>query len=511
MSKPFSAYERAAFKKLLNVAHASQPDLGAAIGRLENGGSPLSRSYVSQVLGGGRGSDNMDVAERFRRGALALVGEFLKKSGPLTARGVQDFLHDLRRELSDEELADEQLKSLLVRLAGLSPEPPKSFYPPVGALPDDARNRVDTTALLDAVRHATSYPHFNLHVSGPRFSGTSTVLRAVEAAWKAHAPDGHVFWFDCAKHSLPFSAEFREMLKTDGQSSRVTEEEAKAAEERVQDTLGRLFENMSVDLALPEPAPHALPGRSPSMPRELLVAVRSQLKALESAKSDPHRRLIVLDGLDPTDVPLAKALCEVAVGLNDLRTGPRGISVAVGTSYSADFLGKLEPSPRSSSHWLSERFHQVPTRDYTPDEARSLAKILSDGNAALEARLIAEAAADLPGGQPLLLDEAMRFLLVEYQSAPPPSERLSLFDAMRSDRLRKDDAPKRVQSCLAEIERFNQALRVCDIAVDDNSLAKLKNNFALTLLRSAGWLVEREGKLGYRWQSLEEAWGHVKN
>ena len=299
MSNTFSAPERAAFKKLLDVAHASQPELGAAIGRLENGGTALSRSYVSQVLGGGRGSDNLDVAERFRRGALGLIEAFLKKSGPLTARSVQDFLHDLRRELSDEELADDMVKALLTRLASLSPEPPKSAYDSTTALPDDARDLVETAALRAAVAHATSQPYFNLHISGPRFSGISTVARAVAAAVKRNSPEALVCYFDCAPDVQQFSAEFVRRL---GGAAESPGDDAA----RIKEFLARLWGELVAGLELPKSALELdlpIPADGFSVPRELLVAVKSRMKGLESA---PFRqRVVILDSNDPTDVPLA--------------------------------------------------------------------------------------------------------------------------------------------------------------------------------------------------------------
>ena len=506
MSKPFSTYERAAFKTLLDVVQASQAELGAAIGRLENGGTALSRSYVSQVLGGGRGSDNLDVAERFRRGALVLVEAFLKKSGTLTARGVRDFLHDLRRALTDEELADEMVKALLVRLAGLSPEPPKSFYVPTGALPDDARNRVETTALRDAVRCATSQPHFNLHVSGPRFSGTSTVLRAVEAAWKAHAPGGHVCYFDCAVDVLPFSPQFRWNM---GDTKNLPGKDEEPGKERVKNTLARLTGELAVELVMP-----GLAGNF-TVPRELFIAVRTQLKALETSEATPRRRLVILDGLDPTDVPLAKAMSEVAVALNDLRTGPRGISVVVGTRYAGDLLGKLEPSPRSSSSWVSERFHQVCTDGFSSEEAKALAEVLAEPSSRLEGRLLAEATEPKPHDlQPTLLHATMWQLRQANEQNVYGDETASLFDAMTSGDLRAPLVPAGVRAFVEHVRRVNEMLAACGVgkdgtlltSVSDEKQEKFRGESVPNFIRSAGWV--RSSK--YRWQWLEDAWDTAK-
>jgi hypothetical protein len=461
------------------------------------------------VLGGGRGSDNLDVAERFRVGALALVGDFLKKSGPLTARKVEDFLHDLRRELTDDERADEQVKALLTRLAGLSPEPSKSFYPPVGALPDDARNRVETAALADAVRHATSYPHFNLHVSGPRFSGTSTVLRAVEAAVKRHISEALVCYFDCAVNALPFSPEFRYKM---GDTESLPESDAEAGRERVKQTLARLTGELAVELEMP-----ALAGEF-SVPRELFVAVRTQLKALETAETKPRRRVVILDGLDPTDIPLAKALSEIAVGLNDLRTGPRGISVLVGTRYGGDLVRCLEPSGRSSSVWLADRFQQVCPDGFSKDEADSLARILAEPSRALEYKLLEEtdeALAEVSHQmQPTLIHAAMWHLRQKKDQSVDEEDMKLLFEGMKSGELSRGELPAGLRAFVAHMERVNDMLAESGVGKDGQLTGgtdeSLRQSFVDTFLRSAGWQKHSGSKRTYRWQELEEAWNTVK-
>lgn len=540
--QPLSDVERGLLRAALEKLVITQEAFGRTLHRLFPHRRGFGRSFISLILRGIQGKENPNLGRQFRDGFLELLREQLAERR-IAQEDVKELIKSLSGQVSAQtqgEAADVPLlmvlsefyESLPPETKGPVPHPkvgsdlanhsrsgterscewlldaPKRPFLPVGALPDDALNRVATAALSAAVRHATSFPRFNLHVSGPRFNGTTTVLRAVEAAVKRKNPDALVCFFDCARTADPFGPKFKQRMR--GESS-VKDAVADNGKDRIGETLAQLWGELLIELEMPRPedSMDMKLGEGHGVGRDFIQALKRSIRLLEGKSLRP--RLLILDGLDPTDEPLARALCEVAAGVNELRAEPHGISIAGGTRYRKELLLRLDSIRSASSSTVGEKFQQVETDGFSVAEAYKLAELLADGNSALESRMKAECEKrDLPGRHPLLLHAAL-WHLRNFKDANVDANALhSLFDDMEAGVISADEVPTGIRMFAAHLGRVNDMLHACNVGkldgIPQGKPGYEQQRFVDTFMISAGWHDEANGKRNYRWGSFEHAW-----
>ena len=367
--KPFSAAELAALRHLLREVRGTQDVLAAKLRELFPADfSEAPRSKVSLVLTGKRGAKNAQLAEEFREAAIALAKENLAVT-PDTIRALLDRV----KQAAKADPADEKDRAtdktaaelpIVLKLAALATPPPaqvpRAVVKPVGPLGAHAANRIETAPMKRAVDYAKSQPHFNMVVSGPRFTGVSTILLAVEEALRAKDAAAKICCFRVPSVSSPFTVEFTNRLL--GQSKKDEPREDRIR--RVEKAMRHLQDELVDAWELPAPETPA------ASAQELNRWLRRELSA-PTLPAGP--RVLILDDLDPTDTAFTLEFFDLAVLLDAQRHATGKLSIAIGTRYDADLLEMLGPELRSASSVLRERWHHERTAAFTAREENELA------------------------------------------------------------------------------------------------------------------------------------------
>lgn len=377
--KPFSAAELAALRHLLREVRGTQDVLAAKLRELfPSDFSDAPRSKVSLVLTGKRGAKNAQLAEQFREAAIAIAKENLTIT-PDTIRALLERV----KQAAKSDPADEKDRAtdkaaaelpIVLKLAALATPPPaqvqRAVVKPIGPLGAHAANRIETAPMKRAVDYAKSQPNFNMVVSGPRFTGVSTILLAVEEALRGKDSAAKICRFLVPSVSSPFTVEFTNRLLGKKAEGEVLADRILRVEKSMRHLQDELVD--AWELSKPEePAASA---------QELNRWLRRELSA-PALTAGP--RALILDDLDPTDTSFTLEFFDLAVLLDAQRHATGKLSIAIGTRYDADLLDLLGPELRSASSVLRERWHHERTAAFSPGEENDLAtKLITPEHAA---------------------------------------------------------------------------------------------------------------------------------
>lgn len=321
------------------------------------------RSHVSLVLTGRRGKKNPTLADQFRIAARDLVQDHISENSAPATEIIARLVKQMKGAAVQAGVDANQLDQVPIvdLIKAISPKNTQGpLMEPSGPIRSTAKNFIKTATIKAALEHISTTPDFNMLVSGPRYTGISTILTTVEQQIELNYPESLI----CTHSVKSISSAINEHSKLE--TSNLNND---FHNERVSRALSNLHKDLNESWKLPSPENVATATDS---------LVRALRRALTSPLIESRKRVLIIDNFDPTDKLLTLALADVATGLNEIRLRGSDISLVIGCRLDAEILAELGSEIRSRSQVLVERWHQVKTKPFLSEEYQFLAEQITD-------------------------------------------------------------------------------------------------------------------------------------